>query len=86
MKTNLEKYFLSIKPVMGMFNEGILSKSDFIKAESFIADKYCINKNNLYRLNNLTKPPKQVIYSVSKKEVKDETKEDNETRIITKIG
>lgn len=46
----------------------------------------CINKGNVYRLNNLTKPPKRVMYSVTKEEVNDEGKEDNQNRSITQIS
>jgi uncharacterized protein YqgQ len=84
-RSDLEQYFMSIAPIKSMFEEGVLSKSEYLKAEAFIADKYCINKGNIYRLNNLTKPPKRVMYSITKKEVKSEGKEDNQNRSIIKI-
>jgi len=84
-RSDLEMYFMSIEPIEVMLNEGVLSKSEYLKAEAFIADKYCINKCNIYRLNNLTKPPNRVMYSVTKEEVKDEGKEDNQNRSIIQI-
>lgn len=84
-RSDLEMYFMSIKPIKSMFEEGVLNKSEYLKAEAFIAEKYCINKGNIYRLNNLTKPPKRVIYGVTKEEVKDEGKEDNQNRSIIQI-
>ena len=85
-RSNLEMYLLSIAPIKTMFDQKIISKIEFIKAESLIADKYGIKNGNLYRLNNLTKPSIRVIYSVSNEEVKDETKEDNKTRNVTQIN
>jgi len=85
-KSNLEKYLLSLAPIKAMFEQNIISKSDYKKAELFLSKKYCIKKGNLYRLNLLTKPPKRVIYSVSKEEVKDEGKEDNQTRSVTQVS
>jgi uncharacterized protein YqgQ len=84
-RSDLEMYYLSIAPICSMFEKGILSKSEYLKAEVFLADKYCINKGNIYRLNNLTEPPKRVIYGVTKEEVKDEEKEDNQNRSIIQI-
>ena len=53
-RSNLEMYYFSISPISSMFKEGILSKSEYLKAEAFLAEKYCIKKGNLYRLNDLT--------------------------------
>ena len=85
-RSNLEKYYMSMGPVKVMVEQGVISKTEFLKAEVLIAEKYCIKKGNLYRMNHLTKPPKRVIYSVTKEEAKNEGKEDNKTRNITQIG
>jgi len=85
-RSDLEKYYMSIEPIKAMFEEGVITKSEYIKSEAFLADKYCIKNGNLYRLNHLTKPPKRVIYSVTKEEVKDEGKEDNQTRSVTQVS
>ncbi len=53
-RSNLEKYYLSIAPIRELLNKGIINKEEYLKAESFIAEKYCIKIDNLYRLNNLT--------------------------------
>ena len=85
-RSDLEKYYLSIAPIKSMFDQGIINKSEYLKVESFLSNKYCIKNGNLYRLNHLTKPPKRVIYSVTKEEVKDEGKENNQTRSITQVS
>ena len=83
-RSNLEKYFLSITPMKLMLEEGLLTKPDFIKAESFLADKYCIKKGNLYRLIDLTIPRNRVIDILPAEEVKDE--ENNyQYKHITKV-
>ena len=76
-RSNLEKYYLSITPIRLMFEKGIMTKQDYQKAESFLADKYCIKKGNLYRLIDLTIPSKRVIYILPKKEGQNGTKKDN---------
>ena len=85
-RSNLEKYYLSMTPVKSMYEEGIISKQDYQKAESFLADKYCIKKGNLYRLNNLTIPRKKVIYMIPEEEVKENEKKNNQARRVTEIS
>jgi len=85
-RSDLEKYHLSIAPIKSMFDQGIINKSEYLKAESFLADKYCIKNGNLYRLNHLTKPPKRVIYSVTIEEVRNEGKEDYQIRSVTQVS
>ncbi len=53
-RSDLEKYYLSIKPIRELLNKGIINKDEYLKAESIIAEKYCIKIDNLYRLNSLT--------------------------------
>lgn len=53
-RSNLEKYYLSIATIRLMFDNNIINKKDYLSAESYIADKYCISEGNLYRLNDLT--------------------------------
>ena len=85
-RTNLEKYLLSLAPIKSMLEQEIITNLEYQKAESFLAKKYCIKKGNLYRHNLLTKPPKRVIYMMSKEEVYKDGKDDNKTRHITKLG
>lgn len=84
-RSHLEKYLLSIVPVRKMFNIGLLAKPEYNIAEQFFAEKYCINKGNLYRLIDLTIPPNRVIDSVSIKEVNDE-EESHEFKHVTKVS
>ena len=84
-RTNLEKYYLSIAPIKLMFDTGIIDKPDYQKAESFLAEKYCIKKGNLYRLNDLTIPSKRVIYRVSEEEVHNDEKNCNQSKHVTQI-
>ena len=37
-RSNLEKYYLSIAPVKLMLEMGVITKQDYLKAESFLAD------------------------------------------------
>ena len=83
-RSHLEKYLLSIVPVRKMFDIGLLAKPEYNIAEHFLAEKYCINKGNLYRLIDLTIPSNRVIDSVSIKEVNDEEKS-HEFKHVTKV-
>jgi len=85
-RSNLENYYLSITPTRLMFEKGIMTKQDYQKVESFLADKYCIKKGNLYRLINLTIPSKRMIYSVSEEEVNDGKENSNQSKRITQIS
>lgn len=85
-RSNLENYLLSIGPLEKMLAEGLINKSEYEKSETFLAEKYCIKKGNLYRRNLLTKPPKRVIYVMSEEEVNRDEKDNNKTRHITELG
>ena len=85
-RTNLEKYYLSITPLKLMFDGGKIVKHDYLKAESFLAEKYCIKKGNLYRLNDLTIPSKRVIYSVSEEEGNHDKENSNKSKRITQVS
>jgi hypothetical protein len=78
-------YYLAIAPVKLMYDEGIMTKQDYMKAESFLAEKYCIKKGNLYRLIDLTIPRNRVIDSVSMKEDKVDEQINHQERHITKV-
>lgn len=39
---NIECYLLSIDVIKNMLNLGIINHEDYIKAEQFLANKYCI--------------------------------------------
>ena len=60
-RVNLERYQASMMMVLSLFKQGIIDEKDYKKSESFFAKKYCINKDNLYRLNNLICTPERVI-------------------------
>ena len=84
-RSNVEKYLLSVVLVKSMFDKDLLAKQEYNQAEHYLADKYCIKKGNLYRLNDLTIPPSRVIDRVSFKEVKDE-EESHKYKHITKVS
>lgn len=84
-RSNLEKYLLSISPINEMYKNGLLIKKEYLEAEDFLAKRYCINKGNLYRLNDLTIPPNKVINSVMQEEVNKNEQNDNNNRSITRI-
>jgi len=85
-RSNLEKYLLSITPLKTMFEKGIMTKQDYQKGESHLAEKYCIKKGNLYRLIDLTIPSKRVIYSVSEEEVNDDKENSNKSKRVTQVS
>ena len=85
-RSNIEKYYLSIAPVKSMLEKGVITKQDYLKAESYLADKYCIKNGHLYRQNNLTIPRSQVIDMVPEEEVNDNGEDNFQARRVTKIG
>lgn len=85
-RSDLEKYYLSMKPFETMLESGIITSQEYQKAESFLAKKYCIKKDSLYRLICLTIPPSRVIDSVSKEEVIIDEENHNQVRRITQIN
>jgi len=85
-RSNLEKYYLSVAPIKLLFEKGELTKQDYLKAESFLADKYCIKIGNLYRFIDLTIPRNRVIDILPEEEVKDDGKNNYQTKRVTKIG
>jgi hypothetical protein len=85
-RSNLEKYILSMKPIRLIYESGKMTKQDYQKAESHLADKYCIKKGNLYRLIDLTIPLKRVIYSVSEEEVNHDKENSNKSKRVTQVS
>jgi hypothetical protein len=71
--------------LIAMKNREILNEADFQKAESVLASKYCIKKDSLYRLNDLTNPLFRVINMIPKKEGQNGTKKDNQDRCVAKV-
>jgi len=69
-----------------MLEKGEITKQDYLKAESFLADKYCIKNGHLYRLNNLTIPRNRVIDDMPEEEVEDGGENNYEARRVTKVG
>lgn len=85
MKNNLVKYYMALGPILAMEREGIISHAEFLKSEDFLAKKYNLAKHNIYRVNNLINTEKRVIYMLPKKEVQNDTKEDNDNRTVTEV-
>jgi len=84
-RSNLEMYYLSLTPIKSMFENGLMTKQDYMKAESFLAEKYCIKNGNLYRLIDLTIPRNRVIDIVPNEEVKAHEEDYHQDRHITQI-
>ena len=82
--TNIEKYYSSMLPVRKMLESKIISEEDYKKAETHLAEKYCIKISNIYRLNDLIKTPFRVMYICDKKEVKNDDR-NRENQSVTKI-
>ena len=85
MRTNIENYYMSLAPFIAMDKKGIITHSEFLKAEDILAKKYYLKKHNIYRLNDLINIEKRVIYILPQEEVQNDTKEDNDNRTVTAI-
>lgn len=64
-----ESYLTSLLVFKNMMIKGILTSDEYIKAENLLAKKYCINKGNLYRQNDLILSDFRAIYVLDNKEV-----------------
>lgn len=60
---NIRNYYNSLIIVKSMLNQQIISQEDAIKSESFLAKKYCIKPDSIYRLNDLINNENRVMYS-----------------------
>ena len=49
---NIRNYYNSLIIVKSMLNQQIISQEDAIKSEFFLAKKYCIKPDSIYRLND----------------------------------
>lgn len=85
MKSNIERYYMSLAPIQAMERNGLILHSEFLKAEDFLAQKYNLKKHNIYRSNDLIKTEKRVIDILPKKEAQNDTKKDNDNRCCTEI-
>lgn len=70
-------YFNSLNFFERLRNCKVIDEKDYRIAEEFLAKKYCINKGNLYRRNELINRAFRAIYGSEKKEGK--SNEDNES-------
>lgn len=85
MKSNIERYYMSLAPIQAMERNGLISHSEFLKAEDFLAQKYNLKKHNIYRVNDLINIEKRVIDMMQNKEAQNDTKKDNDNRCCTEI-
>jgi len=76
---------MSLAPIQAMERNGLISHSEFLKSEDFLAQKYNLKKHNIYRSNDLIKTEKRVIDILPKKEAQNDTKKDNDNRCCTEI-
>ena len=79
-RSNLDIYLIEMEHIKEMLELGIISDSDFAKAEAFLAKRNCIKDKSIYRLNNLINRPRNVI-NIGGKEAKNEQNNDNKTII-----
>ena len=82
--TSVEKYLTSLAPINSLFDSKQITPDEYIKAESFLAEKYCIRNDDIHRPNHLIINGFRVMYMYDKKEEK-HGKEDNPNRRITAI-
>lgn len=72
-----ERYLQALNLVISMKKSGVISDSEFMKSESFLAKKYCIKKGSLLRPNDLINNSFRAMYMTNRKEVKNDAgKED----------
>ena len=86
MKSNVERYYMALAPILAMERNGIITHAEFLKAEDFLAKKYYLKKHNIYRLNDLINIEKRVIYILPQEEVQNDTKNDKDNRTVATIG
>ena len=65
---NIEQYTASMKMVDSMLDKGLIDEDDFKKSEAFLAKKYCIKPDSVYRSNHLLFQRNRVIYMNEKQE------------------
>lgn len=65
--TDLERYLSALCLLRQMRSEGVISNQDFAKAERYLAKKYCIKKDSIYRPNDLINSSFRAIYMTTKK-------------------
>lgn len=82
--SNLEKYTTSLAPVTSMYKSGEISSEEYIKAEEYLANKYCIKIDDIHRPNHLLINGFRVMYMYGEKEAK-HGKESNPNRRVTSI-
>lgn len=63
---NMEQYLSSKKVIESMLIRGIISSEDFKKADDYLAKKYCIKSDSIYRTNHLLFYGNRVIDSTEK--------------------
>lgn len=85
MRSSVERYYMSLAALHAMERNGLISHSEFLKAEYFLAQKYNLKKHNIYRVNDLINIEKRVIDMIQKKEAQNDTKEDNDNICCTEI-
>jgi hypothetical protein len=85
-RDNLEKYLSSVALVTTMLAQGLISQDDYDLAEEFMASKYGIKKNNLFRLNELIIPLSRVMNTVGGNDTKKTHENNHQDRHITKIS
>ena len=54
---NVDAYQLAVHQAKQMLKVGTIDENDYIKIEEKMAEKYCINKHSIYRLDNLISTP-----------------------------
>ena len=84
-RDNIESYYKSLSMVKSMYEKGLINEKDFLKAENYLAKKYCIKKGSIYRMNDLINKPFRVINVMQKKEDKYAIENNNQDRCITTI-
>jgi len=83
---NIENYLSSMAIVHTMLSNRLISQDDYDIAEEFLASKYGIKKDNLFRVNELIIPLSRVMNTVGENDTKINYENNHQDRHITKIS
>ena len=76
-KNQYTSYLNSLFFFKKLRNCSVISEKEYEFAEDYLAKKYCINKGNLYRQNELINKAFRAIYVTGKLEVKSNENNEN---------
>ncbi len=64
----VDKYIIAVNTIFSMYEKGIITEAELKKSEAYLAKKYCIKPNSIYRINDLINNKIRVINDVDRKD------------------